>query len=126
MAHEINPEFKVGCMLASFLSYPYTSNPEDALVDQNNINIGNYFCGDVQIRGEYPYFAKRFFKENDIEIRILDEDLEILKKGKVDYCAFSYYMFYCASADPNQNKSGGNMFAGVENPYLETSEWGWQ
>ena len=30
--------------------------------------MSNYFCGDVQVRGEYPHFARRFFQENGIEI----------------------------------------------------------
>ena len=50
MAHEINPENKVGCMFAAGSAYPYTCRPEDVwealLTDQEN-----YFFVDVQSRG---------------------------------------------------------------------------
>ena len=125
MGHEINPEFKIGCMLAGSATYPYSCNPKDVLLAQERMRH-NYFCGDVQVLGEYPYFAKRFFEEKNIKITITDEDKEILKKGVVDFYSFSYYMSSCASADPELVKSAGNIFAGVKNPYLQTSEWGWQ
>ena len=87
---------------------------------------GNYYCGDVQVRGEYPGFAKRFLKEKGIKIIMEPEDAEILKKGTVDYYSFSYYMSGCASADASKAKAAGNMSVGTKNPYLKSSEWGWQ
>ena len=53
-------------------------------------------------------------------------DLEDLKKGCVDFVGFSYYSSSAASSNPNVEKTGGNLSSGVKNPYLETSEWGWQ
>ena len=36
-------------------------------------------------------------------------------------------MSSCASADPEKLKeSEGNIIAGIPNPYLKASEWGWQ
>lgn len=50
-----------------------------------------------------------------------------LKAGTVDFISFSYYMSACAAADPTTGQAqAGNMMSGVKNPYLETSEWGWQ
>ena len=31
-----------------------------------------------------------------------------------------------ATVDPDVLKTNGNMFSGVGNPYLKSSEWGWQ
>ncbi|MBY1592253.1 family 1 glycosylhydrolase, partial [Clostridioides difficile] len=31
IGHEINPEFKIGCMVAAMPSYPYSCNPEDMI-----------------------------------------------------------------------------------------------
>ena len=54
-------------------------------------------------------------------------DLELLKNHTVDYISFSYYSSRVASADPKHlDKADANMFAGVKNPYLDESEWGWQ
>ena len=35
-------------------------------------------------------------------------------------------MSSCQSADPAQKRGAGNIIGGVPNPYLPTSEWGWQ
>lgn len=126
IGHEINPEFKIGCMIAGNVAYPYTCNPADAVYAQNQMNMNNYFCGDVMVRGEYPYFAKRYFEDNGIRISMEKEDAEIIKNGKVDFYSFSYYMSTCQTQDTEMTKANGNMFAGVQNPYLDTSEWGWQ
>ena len=50
----------------------------------------NYFCGDVQVRGEYPHFTKRMFDEMGISITIEDDDIEVLKNGTVDFYSLSY------------------------------------
>ena len=56
-----------------------------------------------------------------------DGDKEILREGKVDYLAFSYYMSLTVSANPEDGtkKSSGNLMGGIKNPYLEESDWGW-
>ena len=126
LGHEINPNFQIGCMIAYMTTYPFTCNPDDILLAQNEMKMHNHFCGDIHVRGEYPYYAKRYFEENNIEIKVEDGDLEILKEGTVDYYTFSYYMSNCASADPNLEATSGNLLGGVKNPYLKASDWGWQ
>ena len=56
------------------------------------------------------------------------QDEQILREGTVDFFTFSYYMSCCVSADPAKqaDKTGGNVFGGVRNPFLKASEWGWQ
>ena len=126
IGHEINPEFKIGLMIAGSMAYPYTPNPKDVKCTQDKMNMSNWFCGDVQVRGHYPYYAKRYFKDNNITVRMEPEDEEILAKGTVDFYSFSYYMSSCATVDPEALKGSGNMFTGVVNPYLKASDWGWQ
>ena len=41
MAHEINPENKVGCMLSAAGVYPYTCSPEDVLEAQAQMERSN-------------------------------------------------------------------------------------
>lgn len=126
IGHEINPEFKIGCMIAYMAIYPYTCNPEDIILAQDSMKMHNHFCGDIQVRGAYPYYSKRYFDEKGIKIEIKDGDLEILKQGTVDYYTFSYYMSNCASADPKLEGTSGNLMGGIKNPYLKASDWGWQ
>ena len=61
-AHSINPEYKVGCMIAGACSYPLTCAPEDVLKNQKKMQDSFYYCGDVMVRGEYPVFAKRYME----------------------------------------------------------------
>ena len=127
LGHEINPEFKIGNMIAGTLAYAYSCNPEDVKASDDSMNMGNFFCGDVQVRGHYPYYAKRYFKDNNIVVKMEPGDEEILAKGTVDFYSFSYYMSSCVSTDPKVTETAsGNMFTGIKNPYLESSDWGWQ
>ena len=81
IAHEINPNFQVGCMILGVPNYPLTSMPADVLkaMEQDRQNL---FFADVHARGEYPTYMNRFFKENDIKLNITDEDKDILKNKK--------------------------------------------
>ena len=55
------------------------------------------------------------------------DDVEVLKQGTVDFYTCSYYMSNCISSDPELNSTaGGNLMNGIKNPYLKSSEWGWQ
>lgn len=55
-----------------------------------------------------------------------DRDDEILKQNTVDFISFSYHMSMVATTDNSWEKTGGNLVSGSKNPYLETSDWGWQ
>ncbi len=126
LAHEIDPAARVGCMICFMTGYPLTCNPDDILLYQQKEQINNWFCSDVQVRGEYPGYMLRYFKEHDIQIQMQPEDEYILQKGTVDFYSFSYYMSICHSADTQKESVGGNLITGVKNPYLKASDWGWQ
>ena len=126
MAHEIDSEYKVGCMQLFATTYPLTCNPSDIIACQQQSHLMNWFCGDVQVRGKYPKYINRYFKENNIVIDIKDDDIEALKEGCVDFYTFSYYMSMCASSNKEDTKGTGNLVLGIKNPYLKASDWGWQ
>ncbi|AWB43031.1 6-phospho-beta-glucosidase [Paenibacillus sp. CAA11] len=124
--HEIIPDAQIGCMLAAGSFYPFTCNPEDVYQGMEK-DRESYFFIDVQSRGEYPGYAKRFFRDHGLNIEMQPEDAEILREGTVDYIGFSYYSSRTTSTDPevNKNMTTGNVFGSVANPYLAKSEWGW-
>lgn len=126
LGHEINPTFKIGCMIAYIQLYPYTCNPEEIQFVQAQKQMQNWFCSDVQIRGYYPSYADEYFQKHGIQIEKEQEDDQILKEGTVDFYSFSYYMSNVYSLDATLAKSSGNMSRGFKNPYLKSSEWGWQ
>lgn len=124
LAHEINPEFRAGCMLAAGSVYPYSCRPEDVWESMRR-DRENYFFIDVQARGEYPAYAKKFLEQEGIRLETEQKDIRILKEHTVDFISLSYYNSRCVRADGRGEASGGNVFASAKNPYLECSQWGW-
>lgn len=125
IGHEINPEFKIGCMIAGSPMYPLSPDPKD-MMEAMRKDRESLFFADVHVRGKYPGYMLRYFRENDIHVHFEKDDEEILK-NTVDFISISYYMSYCATADEEKNlQSRGNILSAVKNPYLEESEWGWQ
>lgn len=126
ICHEIIPNSKVGCMLTKLTYYPYTCRPEDVLATQQKMR-SIYAYSDTQVFGEYPVYLLSYFKNNNIQIVKEEHDDEIMKKYPVDFISFSYYMSSCEAADTTGlDVTPGNTLLAVKNPYLETSEWGWQ
>ena len=126
IAHEKYPQFQMGNMICFITMYPYSCNPDDILEAQKKMQMMNWFCSDIQVRGAYPYYAKRYFEENNITIKMENEDLEVLKNGCVDFYTFSYYMSNCVAKNPTSEQVSGNVMGGLKNPYLKESDWGWQ
>ncbi len=124
LAHEISRDFQVGCMLAAGSVYPYSCNPADVWESMKK-DRENYFFIDVQVRGKYPEYAKKYLKQHNIQLEIEDEDIKVLKENTVDFISLSYYNSRCVRTDGNGEEAGGNVFASAKNPYLECSQWGW-
>ena len=126
IAHQIDPENQIGCMLAAGSYYPETCRPEDywkALCDDRE----SYMFIDVQSRGYYPSYALKWIEKRNASVPFIEGDKEILRENTVDFISFSYYSSRVSSACPDKGKqTESNIFASVVNPYLKSSEWGWQ
>ena len=125
-AHEHYPQFQMGDMNIFAAFYPLTCDPDDVLACQQRNQMVNWFCSDIQVRGEYPHYARRYFAERGIEIKTEPGDEEILRKGTVDFYTFSYYMSNCITTHETGAQVSGNGLGGEKNPYLKASDWGWQ
>ncbi len=123
IAHEVDPELKVGCMVIAMPIYPLTPDPRDVLkvLEADHANLA---FSDVHVRGEYPGYFLRTLRDKGIELDITDDDREVLG-NTVDFVSFSYYMSLCESASGGE-VGEGNIMGGVRNPTLPESEWGWQ
>jgi 6-phospho-beta-glucosidase len=124
-AHKHYPQFKLGNMDCFILSYAATCDPSDELANQAEMRRMNWYCSDVQVRGSYPGYARRFWKDNGIKLHVEPGDLQDISKGTVDFYSLSYYMSGIVSAHDIE-KTSANMGTGGVNPYLEQTEWGWQ
>ena len=88
---------------------------------------GTYCYSDTQVFGEYPAYLLAKFKNEGVEIVKEPGDDEVMKKYPVDFVSFSYYMSSCSAASSEGlDTAVGNTVTAVKNPYLPSSEWGWQ
>lgn len=123
--HQLIPDAKIGMMLAGMQSYAETCKPEDVLQTLLQKNR-SFFYSDVMMRGQYPYYTDSLFEELGVELEIHEGDLELMAKNPCDYLGFSYYMSNVITSDTSKLTNIGNLSFGIANPYLESSEWGWQ
>lgn len=84
IAHEVDPENKVGCMLAAGSYYPYSCRPEDVRAAQVK-NQEDLFFVDVQARVHYPGYALKMLEREGIDVGMTAEDERILAENTVDF-----------------------------------------
>lgn len=125
IAHKKIPNSQVGCMLTKLMTYPLTCAPIDVELTLKK-NLENNFYADVQVKGEYPKMILKSIANRGITIKFEEDDAKILKENTVDFISFSYYMSMAESADPSADRTPGNTVLGVKNPYLPSTDWGWQ
>ena len=126
ICHEIIPGSMVGCMLTKLTYYPYSCKPEDVLQAQQDMR-STYCYSDTQVFGEYPAYLLAKFKNEGVKIVKEPGDDEIMKKYPVDFVSFSYYSSSCvAKDDQGLKKTAANTMTAIKNPYIPTSDWGWQ
>ena len=119
-AKRINPDLQIGTMIADCLSYPFSCRPQDVILTEER-NQMQLFYADVQLRGNYPGFAIKYFQDRGIEIEITSEDEKLLRENRLDFLALSYYYTSCINADTD----GMDPAKTTQNPNFQMTEWGW-
>ncbi|MBW0628107.1 6-phospho-beta-glucosidase BglA, partial [Escherichia coli] len=114
-ARRINPEMKVGCMLAMVPLYPYSCNPDDVMFAQESMRE-RYVFTDVQLRGYYPSYVLNEWERRGFNIKMEDGDLDVLRKGTCDYLGFSYYMTNAVKAEGGTGDAISGFEGSVPNP----------
>lgn len=122
VAKEIDSSLKIGCMAASAPRYPMTCAPDDVMESMLSQQELDYFIH-VHCYGEYPYYAKRLWKQHHVVLDITKEDRELLK-NTVDFVSFSYYSSKVVAADESKYEmANGNIMRGLRNPYVSYSDY---
>lgn len=121
---KINPRFQFGNMILYNCCYAMTCHPLDQMMLHNKL-LPIYYFSDVQVRGYYTNTCKAYQKRMNAHFDIDEEDADILKEGTVDFYSFSYYSSLVEGRETNQS-ADGNLLDGGRNPYLKTTDWGWQ
>jgi 6-phospho-beta-glucosidase len=125
LGHSINPDFKIGMMMLGHPYYAETCKPEDQW-ESKNMADRNYYFSDVQVRGAYSKKALKFLESKHVRLDKVKDDDRILSEGTVDFIGFSYYHSFVASSSNERDFTAGNVLKTIKNPYLKTSDWGWQ
>ena len=124
LCREIIPGAKIGAMCSLSNIYPHTCDPQ-AVFETQDVRRRSLFYPDVMLRGYYPTYVYRLWEENGVRVAMEEGDLELIRRYTNDFLAFSYYRTTTHEAgQPYFGDTGGDI--GTPNPYLETSEWGWQ
>lgn len=123
----INPDFRIGCMIAAVTVYPFSCDPDDVMAAEI-ANRERFFFADVHCHGRYPGYALAMFEREGIDPGFRPGDAEILAAGTVDFVGLSYYMSNTVKADAVNdmaNDVSGGLANSVPNPHLTTTDWGW-
>lgn len=121
-AHELDPGLRVGCMAASAPRYPMTCAPDDVMTAMLSQQELDYFIT-VHCTGGYPYYARRLWRDNGVNLDITDADREALRHT-VDFISFSYYSSKVVAADESRYAmANGNIMRGLKNPYVPVSDY---
>ena len=119
LGHQINPDFKIGCMVQYPTTYAKTCRPEDVLARRLNM-MPNYYYTDVMVRGCYTNLCRAQLRRLGVDLEVSAEDARVLAAGTVDFVALSYYFSSVASS-----KTGDDLLVERKNPYLDRTDWGW-
>ena len=125
LAKKIMPDAHMGIMLSLSQAavYPASPKPEDVF-GALQLQRRTFVSSDVQLKGCYPGYVKRIWDEYNVKLDITDDELDLIKKYKSEFLAFSYYR---SSTFEDGMKIYGDTggVVGKPNPYLKNSAWGW-
>ena len=121
-ARELDPALKVGMMLADQLTYAKTCDPQNVKIAIEKNRMKDFFFADVQLRGEYPVYALRYFKERNINIQMEDGDEEVIRNNTMEFLAISYYYSRVVDSDKNDMTP----MQAEQNPNLQPTPWEWR
>lgn len=124
LCHKMIPDARIGGMYSLSNIYPNTCDPQ-AVFETQDVRRRSLFYPDVMLRGHYPSYIWRVWHENGVDVAMEEGDLDLIARNTNDFLAFSYYRTTTHEAGQAYfGDTGGDI--GTPNPYLETSQWGWQ
>ena len=77
-AHEIDPNYQVGMMLAYQPMYAETCDPEDQLFVLKKLQRQFLWYSDVQIGGKYPNHKLKEYEREGIQLNVQEGELELI------------------------------------------------
>lgn len=140
--HEMVPGGKIGPVPGYVPIYPKTCKPEDQIAAMNAEELTEKVWNDTYAYRNYSTFIQNYWKERDIDPKIMPGDMELLEKAKIDFIAVNCYRSDVGMwPDPSfvqeigLNKYGRKgefiytnwpgEYALDRNPFVETTDWDW-
>ncbi|MGX4686824.1 glycoside hydrolase family 1 protein [Vagococcus sp. JNUCC 83] len=121
--HEIDKTNQIGCVFGIEPVYPRDCNPENIMNAFKQMDR-DFYQIDAMCDGSFPVYKLREYEELDIHIELSKEDVEAFEKGTIDFIGMNYYASSVAEYKGAADEKSA-LFGGLQNPYLETSKWGW-
>jgi 6-phospho-beta-glucosidase len=140
--HEMVEGGKIGPVPGYVPIYPKSCKPEDQIAAMNAEELTQKIWDDLYAYREYNTFIQNYWKEHNIDPKILPGDMELIAKAKIDFFAINCYRSDVGMwPDPSYvqeiglNKYGRKgefvytnlpgEYALDRNPYVETTDWDW-
>ncbi len=127
--HEVIPNAKIGCMVASSLAYPLTCDPKDILLTRNHNQELTYDYLDLLYTGRYTKKNQIEMESKGVSVYKEDTDLFTNPLSKLDFISFSYYYSLCIGDEKNAEDENAEtmqmMYQALKNPRLKQSTFGW-
>lgn len=118
-------DVEIGAMLADLTAYPENAHPDNVVLAMQH-NRMNYFYTDVLFRGSYPGYIRRYFKKQNIQIKMTPDEEIDLRENTSDFLAISYYFSQMVSLDLEKAQvASDDYLSAKKNPFIEESPWGW-
>ena len=125
--HELLPNAKIGCMYASSLAYPLTSDPVDVMMARDHNQKLSYDYLDLMTRGSYT--NKNLIEMEKDGFEFTEKELFLDPKSKIDFISFSYYFSVCVGSQQSAADENAEtlqmMYQALKNPKLKESSFGW-
>lgn len=123
LGHEIDDNNQIGCVFGIEPVYPVNCDPQNVFKAFMQTDR-DFYQIDAMCNGEFPKYKIEEYKRIGLNIDVTDSDKNAFKEGKLDYLGMNYYASSVAEYEGSNGKESA-LFGGLQNPYLETSKWGW-
>lgn len=140
--HEMVEGGKIGPVPGYVPIYPKSCKPEDQIAAMNAEELTQKVWDDLYAYREYSGFIKNYWKERNIDPKIMPGDMEEIAKAKIDFFAVNCYRSDVGMwPDPSYTQEIGlnkygrkgefvytnwpGEYALDRNPFVETNDWDW-
>lgn len=123
LGHRIDPTNQIGCVFGIEPVYPVDSNPINVMNAFKQLDR-DFYQIDAMCHGVFPSYKLNEYREAGIHIQVTEADQAAFAHGTLDFIGMNYYASSVAEYDGSDAEKSA-LFGGVQNPFLETSKWGW-